>query len=77
MFTFIVRRTSLAVLTIWVLSILSFLIIQLPPGDYVDHYVIQPQRWPGGGSVVCVSCTWKPFEPFEPYSHSAMVQLQI
>ena len=41
MFTFIVRRSLLAMLTIWVLSILSFLIIQLPPGDYVDHYVIQ------------------------------------
>ena len=35
MFTFIVRRSLLAMLTIWVLSILSFLIIQLPPGDYV------------------------------------------
>ena len=41
MFTFIVRPSLLAMLTIWVLSVLSFLIIQLPPGDYVDHYVIQ------------------------------------
>ena len=41
MATFIIRRLLLAVLTIWVLSALSFFIIQLPPGDYVDTYIIE------------------------------------
>ena len=41
MTTFIIRRLLLAVLTIWALSVLSFFIIQLPPGDYVDTYVIE------------------------------------
>ena len=41
MVTFILRRALLALLTIWMLSILSFFIIQLPPGDYVDTYIIE------------------------------------
>ena len=41
MLTFIVRRALLSLLTIWALSVLSFVIIQLPPGDYVDTYIIE------------------------------------
>jgi peptide/nickel transport system permease protein len=36
---YIVRRFFLAILTIWAITILSFLIIQLPPGDYVTSYI--------------------------------------
>ena len=36
---YIVRRTLLSVFTIFVISFLSFVIIQLPEGDYVDWYV--------------------------------------
>ncbi|MCX7382748.1 MAG: ABC transporter permease, partial [Alphaproteobacteria bacterium] len=39
MITFLVRRLVLGVFTIWLISILSFVIIQLPPGDFVDAYV--------------------------------------
>ena len=39
MIAYIVRRFLLAILTIWAITILSFLIIQLPPGDYVTSYV--------------------------------------
>jgi len=39
MIAYIVRRFILAILTIWAISILSFLIIQLPPGDYVTSYI--------------------------------------
>src|SRR5262245_25725081 len=41
MLTYIVGRLGLAALTIVFISILSFLIIQLPPGDYVDSYIAQ------------------------------------
>ncbi len=41
MLTFIIRRALLALLTIWALSVLSFVIIQLPPGDYADEYVLE------------------------------------
>ena len=41
MLTFIVRRTLLAMLTIWALSVISFVVIQLPPGDFVDEYILQ------------------------------------
>jgi len=36
---FLTRRLLLGVLTIWLISILSFAIIQLPPGDFVDAYI--------------------------------------
>ena len=41
MLTFILRRALLSILTIWALSVLSFTVIQLPPGDYVDTYIIE------------------------------------
>ncbi len=39
MLTYLVRRVVLAVLTIWAISVLSFVIIRLPPGDYVTSYI--------------------------------------
>ena len=48
MFTFIIRRTLLALITIWALSIISFIVIQLPPGDFVDSYVQQLLEGGGG-----------------------------
>lgn len=41
MFAYLVRRLLYAVLTIWAVSIVSFVIIQLPPGDYVTAYLAQ------------------------------------
>jgi peptide/nickel transport system permease protein len=38
---FLLRRLGLAVVTIWLISVLSFAIIQLPPGDFVDAYIAQ------------------------------------
>jgi len=38
---FLTRRLLLGLLTIGLISILSFAIIQLPPGDFVDAYVAQ------------------------------------
>jgi peptide/nickel transport system permease protein len=38
---YLVRRFILALFTIVAISILSFAIIQLPPGDYVDAYIAQ------------------------------------
>jgi peptide/nickel transport system permease protein len=39
MIAYIVRRLILAILTIWAITVLSFIIIQLPPGDYVTSYI--------------------------------------
>jgi peptide/nickel transport system permease protein len=36
---YIARRLLLALLTIWAITVLSFAIIQLPPGDYVTSYI--------------------------------------
>jgi len=41
MLGYIVRRLLLACLTVWAISVLSFTIIQLPPGDYVTSYIAQ------------------------------------
>ena len=35
------RRFVYAIITIWAVSIISFIIIQLPPGDYVTAYLAQ------------------------------------
>jgi len=41
MLTFMIRRTLLAMITIWALSMISFVVIQLPPGDFVDQYILE------------------------------------
>jgi peptide/nickel transport system permease protein len=41
MVAYIIRRLVLAILTIWAITMLSFAIIQLPPGDFVTSYVAQ------------------------------------
>ena len=43
MLAYLVRRFLIALLTIWAISVLSFAIIQLPPGDYVTAYIAQLQ----------------------------------
>ncbi len=49
MLTFMIRRTLLAMITIWALSMISFVVIQLPPGDFVDQYILELLA--GGGLV--------------------------
>lgn len=39
MLSYLVRRLLLAALTVFAVSVLSFAIIQLPPGDYVTSYI--------------------------------------
>ncbi len=39
MIGYIVRRVLLALLTIWAITVVSFAIIQLPPGDFVTSYI--------------------------------------
>jgi peptide/nickel transport system permease protein len=39
MLTYLARRIGLGLLTIWAVSVLSFVIIQLPPGDFVSAYI--------------------------------------
>jgi len=41
MLAYLARRLILALLTIWAISVLSFVIIQLPPGDYITAYIAQ------------------------------------
>ena len=39
MIRYIVRRLLLAVLSMWLISILAFVIIELPEGDWLDIYL--------------------------------------
>ncbi len=41
MLAYLVRRSILAILTMWAVSVLSFVVIQLPPGDYITSYIAQ------------------------------------
>jgi peptide/nickel transport system permease protein len=38
---YLARRLILAILTVWAVSVLAFVIIQLPPGDYITSYIAQ------------------------------------
>ncbi|MGC8779993.1 MAG: ABC transporter permease, partial [Anaerolineae bacterium] len=49
MLGYVVRRLALAVVTIIAISILSFIIIQLPPGDFVTTYIATMSA--GGATV--------------------------
>ena len=62
MIGYIVRRLLLAIVTIWAISVVAFVIIQLPPGDFVDSLHRQAlvlglggQR--PGGRGACASST--------------------
>ncbi len=41
MIAFLVRRIILAILTVWAVSVLAYVVIQLPPGDYITSYIAQ------------------------------------
>lgn len=41
MLRFLARRAAIALLTLAAISVLSFVIIELPPGDYISTYVAQ------------------------------------
>jgi peptide/nickel transport system permease protein len=41
MLTYLIRRLMLAAITIWAITVVTFIILQLPPGDFVDAYVAQ------------------------------------
>jgi peptide/nickel transport system permease protein len=49
MLAYLVRRAALALLTMVAISMLAFVIIQLPPGDYITAYIAQMS---GSGSFV-------------------------
>ncbi|PYN95382.1 MAG: ABC transporter permease [Candidatus Rokuibacteriota bacterium] len=49
MLAYVGRRVLLAIFTVWAISALAFVIIQLPPGDYVTSYIAQMAS---SGSVV-------------------------
>lgn len=38
---YLVRRFAYMAFTVWIISLISFVVIQLPPGDYVTHMVTQ------------------------------------
>jgi peptide/nickel transport system permease protein len=46
---YLARRLALALLTVWAISVLAFVIIQLPPGDYITSYIAQMSA--GGGFI--------------------------
>ena len=39
MLQYLLRRLVVAFITVWAISVLSFIIIQLPPGDFVTSYI--------------------------------------
>jgi len=52
MWKYLLRRFLSMLLTVWVISILSFALIQLPPGDYVTSLVNQLVAASSGASTI-------------------------
>lgn len=50
MITFIIRRILYMVVVLLVISLISFIIIELPPGDYLTSYIARLKQT-GGGTV--------------------------
>jgi peptide/nickel transport system permease protein len=55
MIAFMTRRILLGLFTLWVLSIVSFIVITLPPGDFVDDYVANLVGDAGRGTPVAAA----------------------
>jgi peptide/nickel transport system permease protein len=51
MLQYIVRRLILAIPTLFAISVLSFVIIQLPPGDFLTNYAAQLAQMGEGGEA--------------------------
>lgn len=49
MLGYLIRRLFYAVIAVWAVSVISFAIIQLPPGDYVTYYMSLLAE--GGGTL--------------------------
>nr|MBA2469170.1 ABC transporter permease [Chloroflexia bacterium] len=49
MLSYVLRRTMMGVVTMIFVSLISFAIIQLPPGDFINYYVAEQMA---GGSIV-------------------------
>jgi peptide/nickel transport system permease protein len=49
MLPYLLRRLGLAAITIWAITVVTFIILQLPPGDFVDAYVANASA--GGSSI--------------------------
>lgn len=47
MWKYLLRRTLYAIFTVWVITLISFAVIQLPPGDYVTNLMSQMTRISG------------------------------
>jgi peptide/nickel transport system permease protein len=45
--TYLIRRLLLAFFTIWAISVVSFVIIQLPPIDFIDTYITERMNMGG------------------------------
>src|SRR5579862_4086918 len=52
MIRFVARRLLLALPTLWLISVVSFAIIQLPPGDYLDEKIAQLELQMGDSSSI-------------------------
>ena len=54
MITYVARRLLIAIATIWAISVVAYVIIQLPPGDFVDSYIARLSSSSRRSAVCCV-----------------------
>ena len=52
---YVARRLTLGLFTLWAISVLTFAIIQLPPGDFVSSYIAQVAESGGDTSAEAIA----------------------
>ena len=52
MLTYIIRRVLLMIPMLFVISVISFTIIQLPPGSYLEQKIIELEQIGGNASAM-------------------------
>ena len=67
MFTLIVRRVLWMLPTLWIISLVSFALIQLPPGDYLTSYVTALEETGETVSLEQVEALRKRYNLDEPF----------
>ena len=55
MLNYIIRRILIAIPTLIAISMIAFVIIQLPPGDYLDQKIAQLEQQFGDSSSIAPS----------------------
>ena len=66
MTAYLARRCGYMIVSLWIMSILAFIVIQLPPGDWLTHHIQQLQLTGGTGDEALAATLRKQYGLDQP-----------